>query len=241
MSSELTRALAPYDSQKDLTQSTLPLKPCNMGIFGRKGCGKSNLMLGLIMNKKSPWYRHFDLLFLISPTAMNDAKMKPLIEDIGDQFYDELSNEVLEDIMGKMEAYTERHERKKKKGTPQYCIIYDDIIHAIKSKNASMVTKLATQNRHMNVTNIYLLQKYNTYMPTLIRSNLDCTIFFHTENKGELDSFLKEQGGNEDKLRKLYEFATYEPYSFFFINSYSQPTRYFQRFDPIEFREKSSC
>ena len=241
MSSELTRALVPYDQQKDLTQSTLPLKPCNMGIYGRKGCGKSNIMLGLIMNKKSPWYRHFDLIFLISPTAMNDAKMKPLIEDIDDQFYDELSNDVLEDIMGKMEAYTERHERKKKKGTPQYCIIYDDIIHAIKSKNASMVTKLATQNRHMNVTNVYLLQKYNTFMPTLIRSNLDCTIFFHTENKGELDSFLKEQAGNEDKLRKLYEFATHEPYSFLYINSYTQPTRYFKRFDPIEFREKSSC
>jgi len=237
-STALTQALAPFDKQRDETRGVLPLKPCNIGIFGRKGCGKSNLLLNMIMKKESPYYKHFDLIFLISPTALNDEKMKPLMEDIDDQYYEELNNDVLEDIMAKCAAFTDRHERKKKRGKPSYCIIYDDCIHMIKSKNASMITKLATQNRHMNITNIYLLQKYNTYMPTLIRSNLDCTMFFHTENKAELESFLKEQGGDEDKLMMLYQFATAEPYSFLFINSYSQPTRYFRRFDPIEYRSK---
>lgn len=238
-STELTQALAPYDSQKCTDKDTpLPLKPCNMGIFGRKGCGKSNLLLNLIMKKESPWFRHFNLVFLISPTAINDEKMKPLIEDIGDQYYETLDNDTLEDILAKTEAYTERHERKRKRGKPAYCIIYDDVIHQIKSKNASLVTKLATQNRHMNITNIYLLQKYNTYMPTLIRSNLDCIVFFHTENSAELDSFVKEVGTNEHKLRMLYEFATAEPYSFLYVNAYSQPIRYYRRFDPIEWRSK---
>lgn len=238
-SSELTRALAPYDQQKCTdTSSPLPLKPCNMGIFGRKGCGKSNLLLNMIMKKESPWYKHFDLIFLISPTAANDDKMAPLIEDIGDQYYDTLNNDVLEDILAKCEAYTERHEKKGKRGKPQYCIIYDDVIHQIKSKQANLITKLATQNRHMNITNIYLLQKYNTYMPTLIRSNLDCIIFFRTENQAELDSFVKEVGTNEYKLTRLYEFATADPYSFLFVNAYNQPIRYFRRFDPIEWKAK---
>lgn len=238
MSTELTKALAPYDSQRDTTHGILPMKPCNMGIFGRKGCGKSNLLLNLLMKKKSPWFRAFDLIFLISPTALNDDKMKPLIDDIGEQYYDTLDNSVLEDIIARTEAYTERHERKKKKGKPAYCIVYDDCIHMIKSKHASMVTKLATQNRHMNITNIYLLQKWNSYLPTLIRSNLDCTIFFRTENRAELDSFMKEQGGDEDKLRMLYEHSTAEPFSFLYINAYSQPTRYYKRFDPIQVEAK---
>jgi hypothetical protein len=238
MSSELTKALCPYDNQKDTVDGVLPLRPCNMGLFARKGGGKSNLILNLIMKKESPWYKHFDLIFLVSPTAMNDDKMKPLIEDIGDQYYDELNNDVLMDIIAKTEAFTERHNKKRKKGKPAYCIIFDDCIHVIKSKQASLITKLATQNRHMNITNVYLLQKWNTYMPTLIRSNLDCIAFFRTENKAELDSFVKEIGTDDEKLLKLYEYATAEPYSFLFINMYSMPMRFYKRFDPIEWKEK---
>ena len=238
-STALTQALSPYDSQVCTdTKTPLPLKPCNIGIFGRKGCGKSNLLLNMIMKKESPYYKHFDLLFLVSPTAMSDDKMKPLIDDIGEQYYDTLNNEVLNDIMSRCEAYTERHTKKKRRGKPNYCIIYDDCIHLIKTKQANLITKLATQNRHMKITNIYLLQKYNSYMPTLIRTNLDCIMFFHTENQAELDSFVKEVGTNEHKLRKLYDFATAEPYSFLFVNTYTQPIRYFRRFDPIEYRSK---
>ena len=240
MSSELTKALCPYDQQKDTAEGVLPLKPCNMGLFARKGGGKSNLILNLIMKKQSPWYKNFDLIFLISPTAMNDDKMKPLIEDIGDQYYDELNNDVLMEIIAKTEAFTERHMKKRKKGKPNYCIIFDDCIHVIKSKQASLITKLATQNRHMNITNVYLLQKWNTYMPTLIRSNLDCIAFFRTENKAELDSFVKEIGMDDEKLLKLYEYATAEPYSFLFINMYSTPMRFYKRFDLIEWKEKKS-
>ena len=238
-SSELTKALAPFDNQKcSDTKSPLPMKPCNYALIARKGGGKTTLLLNLIMKKESPWYKHFDMIFVISPTAPNDDKMSPLIEDIGDQYYDTLDNAVLEDIIAKTEAYTERHKKKNKRGKPNYCIIYDDCIHMIKSKQANLITKLATQNRHMLLTNIYLLQKWNTYLPTLIRSNLDCISFFHTENKAELDSFVKEIGTDEHKLMKLYEFATAEPYSFLHINMYSQPIRYYRRFDPIEWRSK---
>jgi hypothetical protein len=239
--SELTKALCPFDNQKCMdTKSPLPMKPCNYGMFARAGGGKTTLLLNLLMKKESPWYKHFDLIFLISPTAANDDKMQPLIEDIEDRHYEDLNNDVLEDILAKIEAYKERHERKKRKGKPIFCIIYDDCIHQIKGKNASLVTKFATTARHLYIVNIYLLQKYNSYMPTLIRSNLTVTSFFHTENEGELDSFIKEQSGSEHKLRALYNFATATPYSFLHINSYSQPTRYFRCFDPIEYREKKA-
>lgn len=235
--SALTKALAPFDNQKCEDKTVpLPMKPCNYLLSARKGGGKTNLILSILMRKESPWYKHFDLIFVFSPTAMNDDKMKPLLEDIGDQFYTDLTNENMLEVIAKCEAYTDRHKRKKKKGKPIYCIIYDDCIHQIKTKRASEITRLVTQNRHIagGITNIFSLQKYNS-IPTIIRANLDCISFFHTENEHELDTFVKEVG-NEEKIRALYTFATATPYSFLHINMYSQPTRYYRKFDPIEYK-----
>jgi hypothetical protein len=44
--------------------------------------------------------------------------------------------------------------------------------------------------------------------------------FFRTENEKELNSLLEEVNGNDDVLRKMYEFATFQPYSFLHINMY---------------------
>ena len=63
-------------------------------MIARKGAGKTTLLLNILMRKESPWYKHFDLIFLISPTAPNDDKIQPMAEDIGDQYYDTLDNDV---------------------------------------------------------------------------------------------------------------------------------------------------
>jgi hypothetical protein len=160
------------------------------------------------------------------------------VDDIGDQYYQDLTNDVLQEIMDRIDAHTEERKNKKKKGKPAYCIIYDDCIHMIKSKNAKLVTLLATQNRHRHVTNVYLLQKYNS-MPTLIRANLDLVSFFRTDNKKELATFLEEQNSNEDTLMKLYEYATKEPYSFLHINNYYPTPVYYSRFTEIQFHPKA--
>lgn len=237
-SSELTKALAPLDNQICREETPLPMKPCNYGIFAKKGLGKTTLILNLLEKKESPWYKHFSKIFFISPTAKNDPKVHELIEDIGDQYYETLNNEVLEDIIAKIDAHTEECKDKKKKGKPAYCIIYDDCIHLIKKKENRFMDMLATQNRHRNITNIYLLQKWNTYLPTLIRSNLDLISIFRTDNKKELDSFIEEMNMDENILRKLYEFATASEYSFLHINCYHNPSRFYRRFDPIEYRKK---
>jgi len=233
----LSKALAPFDNQKDAKVTPLPLKPCNYAMVGKKGCGKTTLLLNLLERKESPWYRHFDLIFLVSPTASRDDKMRELVEDIGDQYYDTLDNDVLADIMGRIDDHTAEYQKKKKKSKPAYCIIYDDCIHLIRGKNSRLMDLLATQNRHRNVTNIYLLQKWNSFLPTLIRSNLDLITFFRTDNKKELDSFLEEQNGDEDKLRRMYDFATSEPYSFLHVNNYYAAPRYYRRFEEIAYKK----
>lgn len=238
--SKLTESLAPYDSQVEFTDDPLPLKPSNYGIFGRKGCGKTNLMLNLLSRTESPWHRLFNKIFLISPTADRDDKLKDLVEDIGEnQYFKELNNHTLETIIDRIDAHTEEFKaRKKNKGKkPAYLIIYDDVIHdLVRKKDTRLICMLSTQNRHRHITNVYLLQKYNTYLPPVVRSNLDVISYFRTDNKGELETFVKEQNQDEEALTEMYKFATNEPYSFLHINMYSPKTRFFKRFDPIEYK-----
>lgn len=237
MATELTRALAPYDSQKNTLPGPLPTKPFLWALVGKKGCSKTTVVLNVLMRKQSPLYKLYDMIFWVSPTAGADPKLEPLLDDIGpDQVYDDLNNEILEDIIAKCDAFRERHERKKKKGEPQFLVVFDDCIHQIRSKRASLITRLASQNRHLKLSCFFLLQKWCSF-PTIIRSNLDCITLFHNENEHEIKSFSSEIG-NEAKIRALYEYATAEPYSFLHINSYAQPTTYYKRFDPIEWQEK---
>ena len=98
-----------------------------------------------------------------------------------------------------------------------------------------MINELATQNRHRHITNIYLLQKWNTFLPTLIRSNLDLISMFRSDNKKELASFLEEMSMDEEALRALYEYATQEEYSFLHINLYHHPAKFYRKFDPIAY------
>jgi len=233
MSSALTKALAPYDNQKQTKSGPLPTKPFLWALVGKKGCSKTTVILNVLQRKESPLYRHYDMIFWISPTAGADAKLTPLLEDIGpDQVYDDLSNEVLEDMLAKCDAFTERHHKKKKRGEPEFLVVLDDCIHQIRSKRASLITRLASQNRHLRLSCFFLLQKWRSF-PTIIRSNLDCITLFHNENEQEIKSFCSEIG-NEEKIRTLYEYATAEPYSFLHINSYAQPTTYYKRFDQID-------
>ena len=233
--SKLTKALAPFDDQKCHESTPLPMNECNYGIFGRKGCGKTTLLLNLISKEASPWYHFFNLIFLISPTASRDDKLKGLVDDLHHQgqYYSELNDVVMNDISEKIETYSQKKSKKKRKELV-YLIIYDDCIHMI--KQSKMITKMATQNRHLKITNVYLLQKYNTYMPPLIRCNLDLISIYHSDNNQEIESFIKEIGYKEEILRKLYEFSTAEQYSFLHINMYSLPILFYKKFDEIKFK-----
>lgn len=235
----LTKALAPYDAQVKQNNDVLPSGPFNSALVGKKGCGKSNLILNLIGKKESPLFKRFDMIFLISPTAIKDPKMDELVEDIGpDQFYQELNNDVLDEIMEKIEGRLELAKKKKKKNLPEFLIIYDDCIHFLKGKNSRGVDRLVSQNRHSRLSNCFLLQKWNSFMPTLVRSNLDAIMFFRTDNKKELASFIDEVGGDEDEMKALYEYATDEPYSFLYVNMYNGKPRYYKKFDEIKFQKK---
>jgi GTPase SAR1 family protein len=227
--------LTPFDKQRDDKQHTFPDKPFNMVFCASKGQGKTTLLLNLITKKESPLYKRYNKIFLISPTAKKDEKMMELVEDIGDdQYYQELTEDNLQEILDKIEYETEMR-KQSKKPKPEFLLVLDDVIHMLKGKNGKKLAELITQNRHHSLTNMILVQKWNNYLPTIIRSNLDCIAYWHTQSKKELKSFVEDMNGKEDELMALYEYATNEPYSFLYINQYnpSKPM-YFKRFDRIQ-------
>jgi hypothetical protein len=240
--SALTDALAPYDKQVIFDDKPLPTCPCNVAVISKKGGGKSTLIRNLLERKESPWYKHFDRIYMVSPTAAKDDKMADLVEDIGPhQHWEVLNEQTLVEILNAIESHIEEFQKKKKnKGKkPNSLLILDDCLAEMtQRKQVRLMSKLATTNRHIGLTNLYSLQKWNSYLPTVIRSNLDCIAFFRTDNKKELNSFVDEMPADEDALRAMYDFATEEPYSFLFCNFYGVKPRFYKRFDPIEYRPR---
>jgi Cdc6-like AAA superfamily ATPase len=240
--SKLTESLAPYDRQVIFDDEPLPTCPCNVAVISKKGGGKSTLIRNLLERKESPWYKHFSRIYVVSPTASKDDKMKDLIDDIGpNQHWEVLNEQTLQEILDAIEAHIEEFQSKKgnKGKKPNSLLILDDCLHdMVQKKQVRLMSKLATTNRHIGLTNLYSLQKWNAFLPPVIRSNLDCIAFFRTDNKKELNSFVEEMPTDEDALLSMYRFATAEPYSFLFCNFYGVRPRFFHRFDPIEYKEK---
>jgi Cdc6-like AAA superfamily ATPase len=240
--SALTRALAPYDAQVKFTDDPLPTCPANMAIVGKKGCGKTTLLRNLLERTESPWYKHFHRIYIISPTAAKDDKLKDLLEDIGpEQHWETLNEQSLQEVYDAIEAHIEEFQKKKKnKGKkPNSLLILDDCIHEMAKKSQiRMLCRLVTQNRHVGLTTLFSIQKYNSFMPTVIRSNLDVIAFYKTDNKKELNSFIEEMPSDEEATLAMYKMATREPYSFFLANFYGVRPRFYIRFDEIQYRPK---
>ena len=235
MSTSLTKALVPRDNNKDESKSPLPLIASNSVFVAPKGGGKTTVILNLLTKKESPWYKHFSMIFYVSCTMRNDPKLATLLEDIGeDQCYDTINNATIERIQSQIEEYKSENPDEKK---PQFCVVYDDCVHLLRNKDSKKVREMVSQNRHWGVSNIFLIQRWKGIDP-LIRNNLDLFFLWKSNNKKEIQGIFDEINFDEDKLRKLYEYATEKPYGFLLVNAYKQPVRFFSKFDPIQLKKK---
>ena len=124
----LSSEIAPFDNQVVKTDEPLPQAHIVYILCGRRGSGKSSLMLNLLKRKSSPYHKFYDNIMMCSPTAGRDPKFDKLVEELNREgkFYDTLDDEVVTDIVEKLKVANDSYKEEHPKSEPHNLLIIDD-------------------------------------------------------------------------------------------------------------------
>ena len=242
----LSAQIAPLDKQVVRSDEPLPLGNHLLHIFsGKRGSGKSTLMLNLLCRTGSPYHKYFHNVFMCSPTARRDPKWNALVEEVDREghFYDKLDDDICDQIIRSVEEYNDTYLKgvydkiKKKwikpKDKPFNLLILDDCLSALPmSQQKSRINDLFVNSRHMKLSVWISTQKYNK-LNTVCRSNCDLLSFYATDNEKEFQSLADDWSIPINRLKRLYTFATDEDNSFLHISFVPRRPVFFKRFDRI--------
>ena len=199
-------------------------------ISGKKGTGKSTLLLNLMDTKKKlgGLKKRYSKIYMISPTAEHDPKFKKLVTELkqSDRFYDTPNNQTFEAVLNDLSDAKDDDEHS--------LLILDDCADRLpKSTDTSLLNRLVILSRHYKLCIIITSQKYNKINP-LIRTNADLISFFRTDNKKEFKTLDEDLNTDLEKLKKAYDFST-DKNNFLHINMYTNPITFYKNFDRIVF------
>jgi hypothetical protein len=184
---------------------------------GRKGSGKTQLLVKLLRDKEG--YRHvYDEVLIVSPTfRLQDVWNRVSPEGI--TVYEAFSEEILEKI------YTEQKPHVKS------LLILDDNGEDLRRINQQVFNKLISNSRHLNLSVICLLQKL-TQAPTILRSNTDCFAVFAACSTREQDVLFAEIGVLEKgKFKQMFSDATCDRYSCLVVSMQDGKLRFYKNFE----------
>lgn len=185
--------------------------------------GKGNLLTNLLLRDK--FYKNYfkgENIYIISPTAMIDLKMKTIIKELDIpemNIYNKYDEDELNIIY---EMIKDEQDKRKEDGEDMqhYLFIFDDVGFdgSLKSrKNKSFINKLYMNGRHLLISSISIIQKYSD-ISTGVRENATGMILFECTNKQM--ELIYEDHGTTDKntFIKMFRDATKEKHSFLVIN-----------------------
>lgn len=112
--SELSDALLPLDKQVKITEEPLPSSGSHSWlIIGKKGSGKSSLLLNSITSKKSNWCgnKSFDRVYLCSQSAHRDDKFTDLVDELESEgrYYRTFNENILDDILEDIQEFNQQY------------------------------------------------------------------------------------------------------------------------------------
>jgi type II secretory ATPase GspE/PulE/Tfp pilus assembly ATPase PilB-like protein len=223
-------------------------------IVGSKGSGKTSLLLSMLKSKDI-YRKHFNNIYLISPTAGtgHDPKMLKLVDELdkdghfftecNDDNYQQILDMIKEsnnDLLDKKKEYDEKktsHPTEKKKSSFEYrnLLILDDCLASMprNGEKNNKLNEMVVACRHLHTNIILLVQKYNT-IPTLIRNNTDYISFYPSHSRQEIQTLINDWSIDEKLFKQLLDFATSEKYSFLHINLlHDNKPLFFKKFDRI--------
>jgi energy-coupling factor transporter ATP-binding protein EcfA2 len=209
--------------------------PCRYLILGPSGSGKSVLLVDFLVRL----YRHaFQRVYVFSPSVFIDSSWKPVFKYVEKTLgvdsdkepwaFDEWDSEKLREIVETQKAVVQEQKRQKA-GHQLYgiAIVVDDFAddprvmasRSGSSAGGSMLNTLLVRGRHMQISTFMSVQKLRL-AGSILRVNAQALCIFRLRNKLELDAVIEELSAvySKDQLLEMYEMATREPYSFWYIH-----------------------
>lgn len=194
----------------------LPKPPFRMALVGSSNSGKTTFLCNLFRKQFYGSFWRKEHIFVFSPTASLDDKLKACIPAHKGQFYEAFDPAVIDEI------YTTQHEIYGEYGATKLdhiLIILDDMLGTDAMAANSILTKYIFKTRHYNVSLIYSVQKY-TGLPRIMRLNSDVMAIFRCSNMGEVDSIAEENAdkSSRKRFRQLLIDIFSEPFQFLFVD-----------------------
>ena len=130
-------------------------------------------------------------------------------------YYDEWDEAALRDIIQRQRKITETSKKLEMKKLHQVLIICDDFADSPQlHKPHGALDTLFIRSRHLQISTWVSSQKLRL-ISAAVRVNMQFLCCWRLRNQHELDAVIEEL--SEDKLHRIYEQATREPYSFLFV------------------------
>lgn len=208
-------------------------------IVGGVGSGKTSLGLGLLKIKKEDggFRKAYQRIYVVSPTAKYDPKWDKLIQEVDDEgnYYTECTDEVIGDIIEKLEDYNEEwKETHDKNEKPSSLVIIDDCVDAFSKRQKNKLNKLVLTLRHLKASVWIMSQKLNA-IPQLIRAQARCISFFPTLNRREEETLINEINIDDGLFKRLITFAgDGDDHPFLHIKLGEGKPVFFRKFDRIK-------
>ena len=199
----------------------LPNLPFGAVVIGKSGSGKTLAIVNMLTNPKL-LADTFDYIYLFTGVKPDHELIKDLELDKSNIKVD-FDEETVKAIMDKMEKTVDKQGFK---NTPSVCFIFDDILGNTDFLKSKTLTKLATANRHMNISYIVLSQYYKK-LPPVVRTNASYYMVFPSSDieMQKIADELSPPSITKDQFLKIARHATIAKYSFLSINSKADPDK----------------
>jgi len=183
--------------------------------------GKTTIILGLLLDPAFKYHDKFkgDNIYIVSDNKL-DQKLKLLMEykEIPESNYMKYDEEKLTVLYDELEEdfLLEQAEGK----ISNKLIVFDDCGYSgnLRNKSAGIISKLISNGRHLNLSQIYSSQRFSMCSTTL-RSNLTGAILFNTSMK-ELEMIAEDFNylSSRKQFIKMFRKETKEARSFLVVN-----------------------
>ena len=183
---------------------------------GRKGSGKTNLLLKLLKDKYG-FKNVYQEIIIISPTLKLQNAWQTISGE-GIKVFENFTEDVLNSIYENSKPHINS------------LLILDDNGEDLKRVNQSVFNKLISNSRHLNCSIIALVQKLSQ-APTILRTNTDVFAVFSACSTRETEILWAEIGVLEKKsFYQIFTDATKDQYSCFVCSMHKGKLHFYKDF-----------